>query len=111
MNKIIFVKKRNLNSINESDFIPEKRKNKLFLDNSDNKIILPLNKSFDEKLANIKKDRDNTKENIAKLDPYLYPVSKDAYSICGGSGKIHNCSVKQNIGNIQKMCFPFIHIL
>ena len=67
MNKIIFVKKSNLNSINESDFIPEKRKNKLFLDNSDNKIILPLNKSFDEKLAKVKKDRDNTKENIPSL--------------------------------------------
>ena len=69
MNKVIFVRKNNLQLVNESDFIPERKKPKLFFDKSENKIILPLNKSYDEKSNKIKNknDKDNTKENIPSL--------------------------------------------
>ena len=39
--------------------------------------------------------------NLIALDNYIYPMSKNAYSLCSGSGNIHNCTVTQNYGTIK----------
>ena len=62
MNKIIFNKKDNLRMIKDEEYIPERVHKKLFLDNSDKKIFLPLNKSSDEKLSKTVKHKDISKE-------------------------------------------------
>ena len=71
MNKIIFNKKDNLRMIKDEEYIPERVHKKLFLDNSDKKIFLPLNKSSDEKLSKTVKSKDISKEeskiNISSL--------------------------------------------
>jgi hypothetical protein len=71
MNKIIFNKKDNLRMIKDEEYIPERVHKKLFLDNSDKKIFLPLNKSSDEKLSKTVKHKDISKEeskiNISSL--------------------------------------------
>ena len=71
MNKVIFNQKGNLKLTKNSVYIPGRKHIKLFFDNSEKKITLPLNKSSDEKLNKTTKEKDilkdNSGENIKSL--------------------------------------------
>ena len=63
MNKIIFHKKDNLFLIKDEEYFPERRLKKIYLDNSEKQIFLPLNKTSEEKLSKTVKEKDISKEN------------------------------------------------
>ena len=67
MNKIIIFKKDKSTIFKGLDYLPEKKHKKLFLDHSGTKIILPLNKSYDEKNNKTTKESENEKEDIKNL--------------------------------------------
>ena len=67
MNKVIFNRKDNLDVTKDSESILEKRPKKIFLENSKNKIVLPLNKSFEEKQNKTIKENESEKDNITNL--------------------------------------------
>ena len=68
MNKIIIFKKDKSTIFKGLDYLPEKKHKKLFLDHSGTKIILPLNKSYDEKNnKTTTKESENEKEHIKNL--------------------------------------------
>ena len=83
MNKIIFNKKDNLNLIKDSEYIQDIKNKRLLFNTSGNKLLFPLNKSYEEKLNKTEKGKEKEKNIIPNLKKDLQLnkniIVKDTY--------------------------------